>query len=220
MNDPEPTWTRQVMVDPERLTGWTDRFRQAHGRVDWTITADAAMLGAADGAHARLVNLWEPLPEEASPGEVLRHLVRDRVVGIILGRKAAHAVGIAVGSHLEASKVDRTYVQGRTKAGGWSQQRYARRRGNQTDKAVEETIERCVERLLPRADELDGVVCGGDKAFLAAVLADSRLSPLAARRTRHPVLAVVDPREAVLKDAIQMLRAVPIDLDDAAQARR
>lgn len=215
MGDPEE-WTKRVQVAPERLSGWLDRFRQRHGATTWRVGRDGALLGAADGAHARLVNWWEPFGEDASPGEVVRHLQRPRRLGLVLGRKAAHAVGISEGAELVASKVDRTYVQGRTKAGGWSQQRYARRRGNQTDKAVDEAVERCLTRLLPEAATLDGVVCGGDAAFVAAVFADRRLEPLQRLRTGHPVLPVVDPRLEVLREFVAQARAVPIDLDEAA----
>lgn len=221
-----PRWTKRVTVAPERLTGWLNRFRASHGATTWQVTDRDATLSAADGAHARLVNQWEPLAdgtgisgEELTPGALIRHLECPRRVGIILGRKGAHAVGIAAGTELAASKVDRTYVQGRTKAGGWSQQRYARRRGNQHALAVDETIERCLERLLPEVDTLDGLVCGGDAAFITQVLEDRRLAPLVALRTAHPVLPVPDPRQEVLREFIATMRAVPIDLDEAAQRR-
>ena len=210
---------RRVLVAPERLGGWLDRFRQSHGRTEFTITSGSLLARAEDGAEATLLNQWDPTPDGASPGAFLRHLARERRVGLVLGRKGAHAVGIARGGELEASKVDRTYVQGRTKAGGWSQQRYARRRGNQTAHAVEETIERAVERLLPEAPTLDAVVCGGDASFIAAVLADRRLAPLVARRSRHPVLPVPDPRQEVLREFVATVRAVPIDLNAQAQSR-
>ncbi|MGD7732961.1 acVLRF1 family peptidyl-tRNA hydrolase [Propionibacteriaceae bacterium G57] len=217
MDDATPHWTRRVSVAPERLNGWIDRFRQSHGLTTWTVQADGAVLAATDGAHARLVNPWAPLAADASPGEVVRHLTRDRRLGLVLGRKSAHAVGVAEGAGLVSSKVDTSYVQGRTKAGGWSQQRYARRRGNQTDKAVDDTIERCLTRLLPEVDSLDAVVCGGDATFIAAVFADRRLAKLAALRSNHPVLPVADPRLDVLQASVAQFRAVAIDLDDAAQ---
>lgn len=211
-----PTWVRRVSVDPGRLSGWIDRFRQGHGVTTWTPAADQVLLSAADGAHARLVNYWEPIDEQASPGAVIAHLTRDRRVALLLGRKGAHAVGIAQGPDLVVSKVDTSYVQGRTKAGGWSQQRYARRRGNQTDKAIDDTIERCLTRLLPELATLEAVVCGGDSTFVDAVLADPRLRGLAALRSAHPTLPVPDPRLEVLKDAVAAARAISIDLDAAA----
>ena len=219
MDQPEddaPSWVKRVSVGPDRLNGWIDRFRQTHGTTTWTVRPDEVLLSAADGAHARLVNPWSPMDPQASPGAAIAHLTRDRRVGIILGRKGAHAVGIAAGTEVVTSKVDTSYVQGKTKAGGWSQQRYARRRGNQADKAIDDTIERCLTRLLPEVDTLEAVVCGGDASFIGAVLADPRLARLAALRSGHPVLPVPDPRLVVLKDAVVALRAVVIDLDEAA----
>ena len=182
----------------------------------WTPGADQVLLTAADGAHARLLNYWEPIDEQASPGDVIAHLTRDRRVALVLGRKGAHAVGIADGPGLVVSKVDTSYVQGKTKAGGWSQQRYARRRGNQTDTAIDDTIDRCLTRLVPELATLDAVVCGGDSTFVDAVLSDSRLRDLAALRSAHPTLPVPDPRLEVLKDAVAAARAITIDLDAAA----
>lgn len=209
-------WVKRLQVSPERISGWVDRFRQSHGATTWDVSPGEALLSAADGAHARLLNPWQPLSPEDSPGAVLRHLTRDRRIGLLLGRKGAHAVGVAEGPALVASKVDTSYVQGRTKAGGWSQQRYARRRGNQADKAVADTVERCLTRLLPEIATLEGLVCGGDAAFVSAVLDDPRLAGLVALRTGHPVLQVPDPRLEVLKDSVAMARAITIDLDEQA----
>ena len=208
--------SKRVSVSPERLSGWIDRFRQSHGLTTWTPAADQVLLTAADGAHARLLNYWEPLDEQCSPGEVVRHLTRERRIALVLGRKGSHAVGIAQGRELVVSKVDTSYVQGKTKAGGWSQQRYARRRGNQTDKAIADTVERCLTRLLPEVNTLEAVVCGGDSTFVGAVLEDPRLRRLAALRSGHPTLPVPDPRLDVLKDAVALARAIAIDLDEAA----
>jgi len=209
-------WARQVLVDPQRLARWTDRFRASHGPTRWTISGHEAVLSAADGAHARLGNPWEAVAPDCSPGAFERHLRRDRRVAVVLGRRGSHAVGIAEGPELVTSKVDRSYVQGRTKAGGWSQQRYARRRSNQTDKAITDTIERCLTRLVPELDTLEALVCGGDRSFIQAVLDDPRLAGLAALRTRHRLLPVPDPRQEVLREAIMTMCKVPIDLDEAA----
>lgn len=212
----DPIWAKRVSVGPERLSGWIDRFRQGHGATTWTTSADQVLLTAADGAHARLLNYWEPLEADASPGAAVRHFTRDRRFGLVLGRKGSHAVGIAEGAQLVVSKVDTSYVQGKTKAGGWSQQRYARRRGNQTDKAIADTVERCLTRLVPEVATLDAVVCGGDSTFVGAVLEDPRLRGLAALRSGHPTLPVPDPRLEVLKDAVIAALAITIDLDEAA----
>ena len=67
----------------------------------------------------------------------------------MLVRRGGHAVGVFRGAELLASKVDSSYVQGTTKAGGWSQQRYARRRANQSRAAFADAATTAVRVLLP-----------------------------------------------------------------------
>jgi hypothetical protein len=94
------------------------------------------------------------------------------------------------------SKVGQRHVQGRTKAGGQSQQRFARRRDNQARQAYEAAAEHAARILGHR---LTALVTGGDHAAVEAVLADPRLAG-------HPVvppwLAVPDPRRGVLEAAV------------------
>ncbi|WP_269801634.1 acVLRF1 family peptidyl-tRNA hydrolase, partial [Desertihabitans aurantiacus] len=131
--------TRTVRVPRARLAGWVERFAARHGHL--TPTADSAtlLLPAADGAEAVLTVPFLPwTPGDDPLAALLDHVARDRTVGVLLARRGGHAAGVFVGEELVASKVGSGYVQGRTKAGGWSQQRYARRRANQAAKAVED----------------------------------------------------------------------------------
>ena len=122
-------------------------------------------------------------------------------------------MGIAEGERLPVHKVDTRYVQGRTAAGGWSQQRFARRRDNQAKAALADAAELAVRLLLPEADRLDAVVAGGDRRAVDAILADRRLDPLAALRAER-LLDVPEPRYAVLLDAVTAARAVRILVRD------
>ena len=207
---------RVVAVARERLPGWVDGFGRRHGQVEARLSSDAVTLTAADGAVAVVaVPLlpWSPAGEPLPA--LLAHVAVDRHVGAILVRLGGYAVGRFVGARLVASKVDSTYVQGRTKAGGWSQQRYARRRGNQAAKAYAETADVAARLLLPYAAELDAVVGGGDAPAVAAVLADSRLAalrPLLTDRV-HPV---PDPRLRVLEAFPEQFLAVSITLNALA----
>src|SRR5687768_69778 len=87
-----------------------------------------------------------------------------RRLGLLLVRRGGIAVGVAVGGELTASKVDSAYVQSRTAAGGWSQQRFARRRENQA-KALAVGAADVAARLLTAGD-LDALVTGGDRALV------------------------------------------------------
>lgn len=107
------------------------------------------------------------------------------------------------------------YVQGRTKAGGWSQQRYARRRANQAREAYGEAADVVATLLLPRADDLAAVVGGGDAVGVRAVLGDPRLAPLQAL-LQPRVLPTADPRLRVLESFGDQLREVRITLNALA----
>jgi peptide subunit release factor 1 (eRF1) len=134
---------------------------------------------------------------------------------VILVRRGGYAVGVFDGRQLRSSKVGRTYVQGRTKAGGWSQQRYARRRTQQADNAYAAAADTAAQVLLPVVNELEAVVGGGDRSGVDSVLADPRLRPLRALLTGR-VLATPDPRLDVLRRFGDQLRAVEISLNELA----
>ena len=196
-----------------RLARWLDGFTERHGATTATADADEVRLIGADGACAWLAVPFPPLPAGDDPRpDLVAHVARERTVGVLLVRRRAHAVGIFVGDELVASKVDSSYVQGTTKAGGWSQQRYARRRANQAQAAFGDAADTTARVLLPRATDLDALICGGDRTAVDAVLADPRLAPLAPLR-QGPLLAVPDPRLRVLQATPEQFRAVSIELD-------
>lgn len=220
---------RSIEVAPERLHGWIKRFEARHGQLAARRHEHGVELSAADGARAELVDLWGGWAGDGSQngprlestretiqlcGEFINHQTAERRVGIILVRRRAHAVGILRRGQLVASKVEREYVQSRTKAGGWSQQRFARRRKNQTDKSWQSAADTVARVLLNQP--LDAVLCGGDRPAIDAVLADPRLSAVARLRTEHPVLPVAEPRQQVLLDSWDRFAAVPIRLNDLA----
>jgi hypothetical protein len=89
------------------------------------------------------------------------------------------------------------HVQGRTAAGGWSQQRFARRRAGQAAVAWAAAADDAARVLL--GQDLQALVAGGDRAAVEEVLADPRLASLRALRTGR-LLAVPDPRLRVLQE--------------------
>ena len=90
-------------------------------------------------------------------------------------------MGIFSGRQLITSKVGSAYVQGRTKAGGWSQQRFARRRQNQTVKAFAVAADAASTVLLPVVDELVG-----GRSWVATVRRSPRCSPTHGWRPSEP----------------------------------
>lgn len=203
---------RWVDVDPERLPRWLDGFAERHGSVAAQVGEHGLRLVGADGAVAEL----HP-PPGAAPSSTLDDFVAqalvERRIGLLLARRAAAAVGIASGLVLLESKVDSSYVQGRTAAGGWSQQRFARRRANQTRAAAESAADVAVRLLLPEADRLAALVTGGDRRAVDSVLADRRLAPLTPLRSER-FLEVGEPRRAALEGAAAAARTVRIRVLD------
>ncbi|WP_214410833.1 acVLRF1 family peptidyl-tRNA hydrolase [Sphaerisporangium fuscum] len=220
---------RWVAVGPERLEGWLGRFVERHGAAKIDTSGDVVRVRATDGAVAELHVPFPPLPEVPSPppetGEpaagavVLRALVAhadtERRIGVLLVRLGGYAAGVFEGERLITSKVGSRLVHGRSAAGGWSQQRFARRREKQAGEASRAAAEVAVRVLVPQVDALDAVVLGGDRRAVDALRADRRLEAVFALET-PPFLDVPDPRLAVLQETPKTFRAVRIRLLDPA----
>jgi hypothetical protein len=206
---------RVVQVAPERLAHWLTGFEERHGATQLTGSGEEVLLVAADGAQAMITVPFPPLLGEDPRHDLPRHAVTERRVGALLVRKGGYAVGVFSGAQLIASKVGSSYVQGRTKAGGWSQQRFARRRANQAGKAFEAAAEATTTVLLPVLDDLEAVFLGGDRSALDAVLGDPRLEAvrLKAGSTFWPV---AEPRRRVLEAFPDRFLAVRIRLNHLA----
>jgi hypothetical protein len=199
---------RWVDVAPERLPRWLENFARRHG----SYTTDGLTVTAGDEAVA----VFEPQPGADGVHELADLLLtatEPRKLGLLLARKGAVAVGVADGSELIVSKVDTHYVQGRTAAGGWSQQRFARRRDNQAKAAAADGAAIAGRILLPRVREIAALVTGGDRAAVDAILAARDLKPLVEMRADR-FLDVPEPRHAVLVEAIAAARAVRVLVKD------
>ena len=201
---------RVVEVDAERLERWLAGFAERHGpyKVVETPTSDGLVVAvtADDGTQARAI------PFEHDP------------LGLVLLRRGGYAVGLAVGSKLVASKVGTRHVQSRTAAGGWSQQRFARRRGKQADELVDAVVGHSLRVILggdesPRngaAGIPRGLVIGGDRTLVGEVLAASALRALTGL-PRRELYDLPDPKRVVLETALRRGRTLRITLTDPTQ---
>lgn len=198
------------------MPGWLERFERRHGAVSWDAGADAVTVTAADGAVATLSVPFPPLTVEASLpyAGLFDHLLVTRRVGVLLVRLGGFAAGVFESDRLVASKVGSRQVHGRSAAGGWSQQRFARRREGQVRVALQAAADVAARVLVPEASTLDAVVLGGDRRSVDAVLADARLAPLRSLVTGS-LLDVPDPKLAVLQSAPEKFLAVRIEVSDA-----
>ncbi len=131
---------------------------------------------------------------------------------VVLVRRGGFAVAVVVDGRIVVHKVGSRHVQSRTAAGGWSQQRFARRRANQADALVEAVAEH-LTRILGESAAPAGVVAGGDKALVRELLADRRLASLGAL-PRRELFDIPDPGRAVLEEAVRRGRAMRVCVTD------
>jgi hypothetical protein len=220
---------RSVDVAAERIGRWLENFTERNGApVQLVATEDGARAEAANGTVAELIvpfaGGWTP-PEgpdgpRTGPARILltralgAHALADRTVGVLLVRLGGQAAGVFLGATLQDSKVEHRLVQGRSAAGGRSQQRFARRRANQADAARADAAEVAVRVLLPRLEQLDALVLGGERTSVDKVLADPRLAPLRAVPIEPRFLTVPDPRLAVLRSTPPMFRSLRVLVSD------
>jgi hypothetical protein len=202
---------RRLRVQPERLGRWLDGVAERHGPFE-EVRADGGLLrircedGAALGLRAPFG--WSPGP--ALVGSFTAEARIPRRAGVLLVRRGRWACGVFDGAALVVSKVDARLVQGRTAAGGWSQQRFARRRGNQTDAVVASAADTAARILAPHGPALALLATGGDRGLVDDVLADPRLRGLAA--LPRETIEVGEPTKAVLLATPGQFRAVDIHL--------
>jgi hypothetical protein len=202
--------TRVVTVAPERLDKWLTGFADRHGPTSYDVTPGTVTVSAEDGSIAVVEVPFPPLEVLTREG-LVAHVLAGRRLGVLLVRRGGYGAGVFVGPKLTDSKVGSRHVQGTTKAGGWSQQRYARRRDNQAREAFAAATEVAVRILAPA--RLDALVCGGDRRAVDTVLEDPRLKDLASL-VRPPFLGVPDPKQKVLEQAGADARAIRIELTD------
>ena len=219
MPDSPTTTTRRVEVDAVRLAGWLERFATSHGPCVTTHDDTTVTVVAADGARAVMTVTFPPLApgavdQDSEPDAGLAaHTLMTRRVGVLLVRLGGYAVGIVDGGRLVESKVGSRQVHGRSAAGGWSQQRFARRREGQVRVALGAAADVAARILVPIAGSLDAIVLGGDRRSAEAVVDDSRLVVLRALVVPR-VLDVPDPRKIVLDTVPARLIAVPVLVTD------
>ena len=200
---------RRVEVDSGRLPRWVDGFVERHGATSWTPRDRGLLLTAVDGEQALLEPMCPRGEAPSGPATLATWAEPPHRTALVLVRRGGYAVGVAAGERLTASKVGTRYVQSRTAAGGWSQQRYARRRVNQAGELVATVVGHTLRLVVPSSPE--HLVLGGDRSLVREVLADPRLAALASLSARE-LYDLPDPRLSVLEQALRRARAVRITL--------
>ena len=199
-----------VLVPAARLHRWLGNFESRHGATTLTV-AEGRLAGRAEDGSSFVASA--PFGVDVSTADIGGLELAARPPGdwgILLVRKGGFAVARLAGERIVESKVGQRHVQGRTKAGGQSQQRFARRRDNQARVAYEAAADHAA-RIVVTAPVL---VVGGDHAAVTAVLEDPRLKAPAGHVT-GAFLTVPDPRRGVLESAIRDACSVRIDVTNA-----
>lgn len=233
-----------VHVDPARLTSWVGGFLDRHGPARWGHDRGSVVVRAADGAVARLDAL-DPTGSEAVSS--LRTLVGwpgpQPRLALVLLRRGRYAVGLADATDLVAHTAGSRYVQSRTAAGGWSQQRYQRRRRNQAEalvRHVADEVVRICSGAGPAGDRGGGggarggrgapsgvgapggsvslggaeaLVLGGDRGLVERVLEDPRLAAWRGL-PRREAFGIPDPTHAILREELRRARAVRVTVHE------
>jgi hypothetical protein len=199
---------QHVLVPAARCERWVANFGSRHDGVALAV-ADGRLAGTApDGSTFTAALPFDTAYDgPAEAGALATAVAAPADWGVLLVRKGGFAVARLAGETVTGSKVGQRHVQGRTKAGGQSQQRFARRRDNQARQAYEAAAGHAV-RLLAGTPVL---VTGGDHGAVEAVLADARLGSRVVGRW----LPVPDPRRRVLEAAVEDALAVEFVVENA-----
>ena len=196
-----------VLVPVARWPRWVTNFGDRHGGATLEVTSGALRGEAEDGSRFT-ARLPFGLEHAGDPDAFADAAEPPGDWGVLLVRKGGFGIARMHGAEMSEHKIGQRHVQGRTKAGGQSQQRFARRRDNQARQAYEAAAGHAA-RLLSGVPLL---VTGGDHAAVEAVLPEAGLT----RATVvEPWLPVPDPKRAILDQAILDAGSIRVDVVNA-----
>lgn len=184
-----------LLVPTGRFNRWTVNFLARHGATSMHVVNGALVGFASDGSH---FEAHLPFAREYAGPATTEAFVAAAAPppdwGLVLVRKGGFAVARIERDRIAASKVGQRHVQGRSKAGGWSQQRFARRREQQARRAYEAAAGHATRVI----GDVEVLVTGGDSAGVDAVL---ELTGWADRVVAH-LGDVREPRRGVFEEAV------------------
>lgn len=207
--------SREITVAPERLARWFAGFVERNGEMRSIEAADGrTVVTTVRGGRAVVIERAVPAADLA---ELCAMLLPSAAAAVLLIRRGGYAIARAqyhgAGHEVLASKTGRRYVQGRTAAGGQSQQRYARRRANQADALVGEAADAARRVLGDRPGAVDLLVTGGDPRLVEDALTRAPFTALQWTQRRH--VEVGEPRRVDVDHAVQVARSVRIQVHNA-----
>jgi hypothetical protein len=212
---PAPVAERVLELPGDRVTGWVERFLDAHGQAHARATATGLELSADDGSWAALDLWWRsaepPVPEGRGVWRAawaLGAAARSAPPMLALAvRRGGWAVGVVADGAERTGKAGRAYVQSRTSKGGSSQGRYQRRRANQADAMVDDVVERLL-LVMSDPEVMTGVgtvLTAGDRLLIRQALDRAGITLPGAGP-----MPVGDPRRLTLAGMATRVRGVRV----------
>lgn len=201
-----------ITVTQARLRPWLDGFIRRNGQI---AAIEQLTVRTEFGGTATIVGPLITLPQEqpATLDQLLKSCRPCLDAAVVLLRRGGYSIArVAIDGPqvtVAASKTGGGYVQGRTAAGGQSQQRFARRRDNQATKVVE-SADRAVRTVFgDRPTGLGLLILGGDTLLIDQLLqltAAARLRNIAQRVT----VPIGNPRRRLIEHAVELATSVQV----------
>lgn len=151
-----------------------------------------------------------PIPEKAmvrgfSTEILLSLLEKDYLIGIVLVRLGAYAVGVCRGETFVSSKVGTGNIHGRHKKGGSSAHRFERHRNKQIEYFFTRVCQHAREHLEPYEKSMDYLVYGGARTTIRELSKQCSFLERLSTPTLPPLLDIPEPRQVVLKTAVSRI---------------
>jgi peptide subunit release factor 1 (eRF1) len=138
--------------------------------------------------------------------EPLRSMLQhDLLIGLILVRLGAYAIGVFQGEKLMSSKVGTGPVHSRHSKGGSSARRFERHREKQIEYFFERVCRHVREHLEPHLHQIDYVFYGGERHTLLSFRKQCPFLEKLENRTVPWLLNVREPGRATLEAAISQV---------------
>ncbi len=129
-------------------------------------------------------------------------LQKDYVIGVVLVRLGAYAVGVADGEKLITSKTGTGLVHGRHRQGGSSAHRFERHRDKQIEYFFTRLCGHAREHLEPYLKDMDFMVYGGARTTIELLKKQCEFLSRINIPELPPLLDIPDPRQKVLEAGV------------------
>jgi hypothetical protein len=142
------------------------------------------------------------LAREIATEKLCLQLKQDYLIGLMLVRLGAYAVGVCRGENIVSSKVGTGNIHARHRKGGSSAHRFERHRDKQIEYFFSRACQRAREHLEPYAKSLDYLVYGGARATILDLKKQCSFLERLTVPALPPLLDIRQPRQAVLEGAV------------------